>query len=88
MIDPKRADCPYPFKELASVGLAMKVAQALEWNLEEELLDLVALGTVADVVPLRGENRILVKNGLSRVNTTSNAGLRALVTNAKLTKIK
>lgn len=88
VIDPKRADCPYPFKELASVGLAMKMVQALNPALQEEVLDLVAVGTVADVVPLRGENRILVKHGLGRVNTTSNNGLRALVTNAKLTKKK
>lgn len=86
VIDPKRGDCPYPFKELASVGLAFKMVQALQPDLVEGVLDLVAVGTVADVVPLRGENRILVKNGLRLVNDTPNAGLRALLTNAKLTK--
>ncbi|MCA9404470.1 MAG: single-stranded-DNA-specific exonuclease RecJ [Candidatus Omnitrophica bacterium] len=86
VIDPKRTDCSYPFKELASVGLALKLVQALRPDLVEDVLDLAAVGTVADVVPLRGENRVMVKNGLQRVNATPNAGLRALLANAKLTK--
>ncbi|RYD03961.1 hypothetical protein N752_17925 [Desulforamulus aquiferis] len=85
VLDPKRHDCPYPFKELAGVGVAMKLIQALfqqaglgprEW---EAYLDLVCLGTVADIVPLQGENRIIVKHGLSKINTTSRPGLQALI---------
>ena len=79
VINPKQSDCRYPFKDLAGVGVAFKLAQALlrvhrrvpltkrEVNLnEEDLLDLVALGTVADLVPLLGENRTLVKRGLEQ----------------------
>jgi single-stranded-DNA-specific exonuclease len=68
----------------ASVGVAFKVAHALlkanrQWNVDlREHLDLVALGTVADVVPLTGENRILVKAGLARIQQTGKVGLRAL----------
>lgn len=87
IIDPK-ADESYPFRELAGVGVAFKVAQALfahfrhndlPWQAEEELLDLVALGTIADVVPLIGENRILVKAGLKQMEQTVHTGLRALL---------
>ncbi|RKY66509.1 MAG: single-stranded-DNA-specific exonuclease RecJ [Candidatus Latescibacterota bacterium] len=91
MLDPKREGCPYPFKELAGVGVAFKLAQALfrKRNLDEaqlfEYLDLVALGTAADIVPLRDENRILTKHGIDRMAVTSNLGLRALLENTGLT---
>jgi len=84
VVDPKRADCPYPFKHLASVGLACKLLQALFKEVPEEDLDLVALGTIADVVPLRGENRILVKKGLPLIGFTKNKGLAALIDITKL----
>ena len=82
--------CEYPFKELAGVGLAFKVAQALlpqgfqgeGSSLSPELtrhLDLVALGTIADVVPLVGENRFLVKRGLIEMSKTLKPGLKALM---------
>ncbi|MEW6020269.1 MAG: single-stranded-DNA-specific exonuclease RecJ, partial [Pseudomonadota bacterium] len=81
--------CDYPFKHLAGVGLAFKVAQALAGNeasapagLTPELtglLDLVALGTIADVVPLVGENRALVKRGLVQMARTRRPGLRSLM---------
>ena len=62
VINPKQPDCPYPEKELAGVGLAYKLAAAVAGQKAADLyLDLVALGTVADVVPLQGENRILAK---------------------------
>lgn len=85
VLDPKREDCPYPFTELAGVGVAFKVAQALvegrglgrEWW--QRYLDLVVLGTVADVVPLRGENRIIVKFGLEALRDTERPGLQALL---------
>ncbi len=82
--------CDYPFKELAGVGLAFKVAQALTQatpaggltDLDPELarhLDLVALGTIADVVPLVDENRALVKRGLVQLSRTCKPGLEALM---------
>ncbi len=84
VINPKRPDCDYPFKELSGVGLAFKVAQALLSFApgladEEELLDLVALGTVADIVPLQDENRALVQRGLTRLNAPARAGVDALL---------
>ena len=85
IINPKQKDCPYPFKEFASVGLVAKLAQALQGKLDEDLLDLVAIGTVADIVPLRMENRVFVKYGLGRINQTNNKGLMALL---DVTKIK
>ena len=84
IVDPKQNDCNYPFKELASVGLAAKFNQALFGKLEEGILDLVAIGTVADIVPLQGENRIFVKQGLPLVQRTKNLGLRALLESAKV----
>ena len=83
VINPHRADCPYPFKELAGVGVAFKLVQAL-WQLEEERLyaddlDIVALGTVADLVPLVGENRKLVQAGLLRMTERPSPGIAALV---------
>ncbi|MDP2654798.1 MAG: single-stranded-DNA-specific exonuclease RecJ [Candidatus Omnitrophota bacterium] len=84
VIDPKRADCPYPFKHLSAVGLAAKFSQALLGVLDQEALDLVTLGTIADVVPLVGENRIFVKAGLPRLGRTTNKGLAALIDVAKL----
>jgi len=93
VINPKREDDPYPFKGLAGVGVAFKLAQALlrveqhvplrkrgEVSLvEQDLLDLVALGTVADIVPLIGENRSLVARGLERLNQPQRPGLLALM---------
>ena len=88
VVNPKRAGCPYPFKELAGVGVALKLAQALlakagagngEWC---DYLDLACLGTIADIVPLQGENRILVKQGLPRLSDTLNPGLQALMSAA------
>ncbi len=88
IINPKVLDSGYPFVELAGVGVAFKLAQALLQELntpevglksQKELLDLVALGTIADVVPLIGENRILVYYGLKQMEATSNLGLEALL---------
>ncbi|PZS00444.1 MAG: single-stranded-DNA-specific exonuclease RecJ [Chloroflexi bacterium] len=83
VVDPVRHDSHYPFRGLCGVGVVYKLAQALALripaNLDpDDLLDLVALGTVADVVPLRDENRFLVMQGLRRLQKTSRAGLRAL----------
>ncbi|MCL5027166.1 MAG: single-stranded-DNA-specific exonuclease RecJ [Chloroflexi bacterium] len=85
LVNPRRADSTYPFSYLAAVGVAFKVAQALlarmgraDEETERRLLDLVALGTVADVAPLLDENRVLVKRGLAELNRTSRLGLQRL----------
>jgi single-stranded-DNA-specific exonuclease len=85
VVNPKRADSQYPFRELSGVGVSFRVAEALlrERNLSRNgfrntMLDLVALGTVADVVPLIGENRVLVKLGLEQLHQTQRVGLQAL----------
>ncbi len=85
-VNPKRADSRYPHRELASVGLAHKLMAALHESLslsggweEDRSLDLVALGTVADVAPVVGENRWLVKRGLERLARSERPGLRALM---------
>lgn len=80
VINPKRAGDPYPEKDLAGVGIAYKIAQALEPPAEllESLLDLVALGTVADLAPLTGENRALVRRGLEKIRANQRQGLHAL----------
>jgi single-stranded-DNA-specific exonuclease len=85
IINPKVPDCGYPFAQLAGVGVAFKLLQGLAREMPElkprldNNLDLVAFGTVADIVPLIEENRILVKYGLERLNQTDNTGLRALI---------
>jgi single-stranded-DNA-specific exonuclease len=88
IINPRQEDDAYPFKSLAGVGLAYKVAQALISRLGagslEDLLDLVALGTVADVVRLRGENRNLAARGIDRLNSTSRPGIIELMKIARL----
>lgn len=86
VVDPQRVDSAYPERELAGVGLAFKVASALcqargvsEASLQRSFLDLVAVGTIADVVPLRGENRVLTALGLRVLAQTRSPGLRALL---------
>lgn len=79
-IDPRREDSDYPFPELAGVGVAFKFIQALYQSMGKEdrldcFLDLVALGTVADMMPLLGENRYLVKQGLKIMNSHPRPGL-------------
>jgi single-stranded-DNA-specific exonuclease len=73
-----------PFRDLSAVGLAYKLAQALVGEASFDLLDLVALGTVADVAPLVGENRIFVRFGLERLAAGKNVGLRAIASQARL----
>lgn len=82
LVNPKRPDCPYPFKGLSGVGVAFKLAQALcgpDSPIPWESVDVVALGTIADVVPLVEENRCLVKEGLQALGHTWRPGLRALM---------
>lgn len=78
VINPKKNTCRYPFKHLAGVGVAFKLATALLGKPPVEFLDLVALGTIADLVPLTGENRILATYGLKRMNQKERIGLCAL----------
>ncbi|GAB4496988.1 MAG: single-stranded-DNA-specific exonuclease RecJ [Saprospiraceae bacterium] len=84
-LDPKRTDCPYPFKELSGCGIAFKLAQALALHNNtppeelNDLLDLVAVSTACDIVPMTGENRILTRFGLQRLNRSPRVGLWALM---------
>lgn len=85
VINPKRKDSEYPFPYLAGVGVAYKLAEALSDDFKlaqdslEELLDLVAIGTSADIVEMSGENRILVAEGLEQIRNTTNPGIRELL---------
>ena len=85
ILNPKKPGDPYPEKELAGIGVAFKFCQGLSQRLGVgftqlyEHLDLVAIGSVADIVPLLGENRILASAGLERLCTTEKPGLRALI---------
>ena len=81
VVDPHRHDCPSEFKDFAGVGVAFQLVCALEgdpdWAMRE-YGDLVALGTLADVMPLRHDNRILVRRGLQNINNETRLGLRLL----------
>ena len=89
ILNPNRRDCSYPEKNLCGVGVTFKLVQALlktlNWppakllRITQSFLKLVAIGTVADVVPLTGENRIIVKHGLRELRSVRNPGLRALM---------
>ncbi|MFN3979412.1 MAG: single-stranded-DNA-specific exonuclease RecJ [Caldilinea sp.] len=102
VINPRRPDCPSKFERLAGVGVAFRLAQAVlraashePWSpitpdqaaeVEASLLDLVALGTVADMMPLLGENRSLVRRGLATINQSPRPGLEALMLQSDLRK--
>ncbi|MGG3066282.1 single-stranded-DNA-specific exonuclease RecJ [Bacillus glycinifermentans] len=78
IVHPKQPGCSYPFKELAGVGVAFKLAHALLGEVPEELLDLCAIGTIADLVPLHDENRHIAKLGIAQFKKTKRPGLKAL----------
>ena len=78
IIHPEHPEADYPFKHLAGCGVAFKLATALLEEVQVELLDLVAIGTIADMVSLTDENRILVKYGLSVLKNTQRIGLQEL----------
>ena len=87
VVDPKRSDCNYPGHDLAGVGVAFKLLCALEGRADtvlERYSDLVAVGTIADVMPLTGENRYIVMKGLDKLQNDPRPGLRALVVEAGL----
>lgn len=84
VVNPKRPDSRYPFSELAGVGVAFKLVCALAGQdrlpeILDDYLDMVAVGTIADVMPLHGENRTIVANGLHYLSQTDNPGLRMLM---------
>jgi single-stranded-DNA-specific exonuclease len=85
VLDPKRTDCSYPFKELAGCGIGFKLAQAyaishkLPKNSYEKYVDLVMVSVAADIVPVLDENRILAYHGLIKLNTDPCIGLKALL---------
>ena len=89
VLDPKRNDCQYPYKELCGCGIGFKIIQALgekRGQTIEELvpyLDLVATAIAADIVPITGENRILAKFGLEVINSNPRNGIKALIQNLK-----
>ena len=92
VVNPKQQDCPYPFKGLCGAAVAFKLVQAMYEKrgipAEEAFgyLEFAALATVADVMELKGENRILVREGLARLRRTENTGLNALIQTCKLKK--
>ena len=93
VIDNKRKDSQYPFRELAGVGVVFKLIQAIGITLglkEEEYLkylDIVCVGTISDIVPLVNENRVIAKLGLMLIRQTRNIGLRSIINSSGYTKI-
>lgn len=92
VLDPKRNDCTYPYKELSGCGVGFKLAQALQQKLNRpfaqltEYLDLVAISIAADIVAITGENRVLCYFGLQEVNKLKRPGIKALYQTNKLKK--
>ena len=93
VVDNKRKDSTYPFRDLAGVGVAFKLTQALGMKLElkEEAylkyLDIVCVGTISDIVPLVDENRVITKLGLLLVRQTKNMGLKSIINSSGYNKI-
>ncbi len=93
VVDAKRKDNQYPFRELAGVGVVFKLIQAIskELGLEDKeylkYLDIVAIGTISDIVPLVDENRVIAKLGLRLVEMTKNIGLKELINTLGYSKI-
>lgn len=85
VLDPKREDCPYPYKELTGCGVGFKLLQAFCQQNGQDLallypyLDLLVVSIASDIVPITGENRVLAYYGLRHLNTTPRAGLKALI---------
>ncbi len=101
VVNPHRPDCPYPFKELAGVGVVFKLVSAYECTLGAErgeaeiegvrrvahaYADLVAIGTIADVMPITDENRLIVTLGLKQIEATERVGLKALLEESSATQ--
>ncbi|HRH71114.1 MAG TPA: single-stranded-DNA-specific exonuclease RecJ [Flavobacteriales bacterium] len=92
VLDPKRDDCPYPFKELSGCGIGFKLVQGIaqrngiDASELEPLLDLVAVSTACDIVPVTGENRILTHFGLKRINNEPRPGIKSMMQMAHVKK--
>ncbi|RYJ41616.1 single-stranded-DNA-specific exonuclease RecJ [Flavobacterium beibuense] len=93
VLDPKRADCNYPYDELCGCGVGFKLVQALAERRGQTItdlvpyLDLVATAIAADIVPITGENRVLATFGLDIINTFPRPGIQALIQNVKKQKL-
>ncbi|HQB11423.1 MAG TPA: single-stranded-DNA-specific exonuclease RecJ [Candidatus Omnitrophota bacterium] len=88
ILNPLQEDCPYPFKDLSAAGLVFKLAQSMVGESAAEWLDLVAISTISDIAPLRGENRTLAKFGLQALGERKNVGIQCLAEIAKLKSVK
>lgn len=100
VVNPHRPDCPYPFKELAGVGVVFKLICALHCRISRKPMiecvrdvmdnygDLVAIGTIADVMPIIGENKLIVARGLQMLQKTDRVGIIALMEAAAMTNVR
>jgi single-stranded-DNA-specific exonuclease len=85
VLDPKRSDCPYPYKELTGCGIGFKLVQAysqknnIPFEAIEQYIDLVAISIAADIVPITGENRILTYYGLKKINASPRMGIQNIL---------
>src|SRR5690606_2227412 len=85
VLDPKRWDCMYPYKELSGCGIGFKIIEAfvkknnMDPGLPYQYLDLVAVSIASDIVPITGENRVLAHFGLKKLNSNPSIGLQALI---------
>jgi single-stranded-DNA-specific exonuclease len=92
ILDPKREDCAYPYKELSGCGVGFKLLQALSTYRKEDIatvmgyLDLLAVSIAADIVPITGENRIFTFYGIERINNNPRPGIKALILRSKIEK--
>lgn len=92
VLDPKRADCDYPYKELSGCGVGFKLIQAMALKLKLDFekvtpfLDLVVLSIASDIVPITGENRVLAYHGLRQLNNSPRTGLKAIINISKITQ--
>lgn len=88
VVDPHRKDCTSPFKNLAGVGVVLKLVSALDDGnydfILEQYADIACIGTIADIVPLVGENRIIARKGLEQLSVTENPGLTSLMEKASI----
>ncbi len=90
VVNPHREDDTSPFKEFAGAGVALKLAAAIEGDsfaIMENYADLAAIGTVADLVPINGENRNIIKQGIFNINNTERVGIASLIESAGISKI-
>ncbi len=93
VVDPFRADCTSTYKDFCGAGIALMLVMAMEWedgdpdSVFMNYADIAAIGTVADMVPLKGENRVIVKHGLNLLEHTEREGVRALKEKANITEV-